>query len=138
MKKNKKWRFNGLMLILIPLLLAAILLFIASIFMVTIEYPWEKGARWVCEEPHFTLSYSRNSHNMLVSEEVLVWDGKEIPVFIGMQQHSYDVYPQSSNRYDDRLLSGTWKFRDGNLVLCIEEDFIFDNQYRELIFHPAA
>lgn len=105
--------------------------------MTTIKYPWEKASHWVCEDPYFTLSYSKDPWGSLVCEEVLIWNGKEIPVEVGMLHHMYDVSPTDSNHYDDRLLTGTWKYRKGNLILRIEEDFIFGNRYEELIFKPT-
>lgn len=136
MKKRLKWRFTGIAVILIPPILAAIFFSIASVSMLFIEYPWERGSHWVCEDPDFTLSYSVNSLGSMVSEEILIWEGREIRVDLAMGQGYYAVFPKYSNHYDDRLLTGTWKFKRGNLVLRIEEDFIFDNQYKELVFHP--
>ena len=34
------------------------------------------------------------------------------------------------------LLSGSWEYEDDNLVLYIEEDFIFDNTIDKLVFVP--
>lgn len=136
MKKRVKWKFTGITVILIPPILAVILFTISSISMPFVEYPWERESQWVCADPHFTVSYLKHSQGSLISEEILIWEDKEIRVDLRIGVSYFTVFPEYSNVHDDRLLSGTWKYRKGNLVLRIEEDFIFDNQYKELVLSP--
>lgn len=100
------------------------------------NYPYLVEGRWVCTEPYFSLLYNKEETGKINRSEIIKWDNQVIEVEIGFLMKEYCVYPEGSSSYDDRLLSGTWKYRDGNLVFFIFEDFIFNEQYSELIFAP--
>lgn len=133
MKERKRLRFNGLMILLIPPVMAVVILLCGTFSMMTLQYPWEITSEWVCEEPDFTLSYMCSSHG-LITDEALIYQGEVLPVWICFGKDDFTVYPKYSNDYADRFLTGTWKIRSGSLILKIDEDFIFGGQYQELIF----
>lgn len=101
------------------------------------RYPYDLSGEWVSEDPYFTLSYSWNDDGTLDWLEVVEWEGKQIKVELCMQAAMYYVLPFASNKYDEKLFRGTWEYRDGGLVLYIEEDFLFDNQFSEIVFKKA-
>lgn len=100
------------------------------------HYPSQLASKWVCTAPEFTIEYSRNASGVLEDSAILRWNEESIPVDLAFDSVSFWLLPESSEDYDDRLLFGTWEYRDENLVLVIEEDFIFENQFSELVFSP--
>ena len=102
------------------------------------RYPYDLASKWLCNELPFTLSYSLDDNGMLFQSEILEWNGQSLAVDLAFSLNTYCVYPESSHHHDDRLFSGTWKYRDGNLVLTLTEDFIFDQKYAELTFLPTT
>lgn len=102
------------------------------------NYPFHVASMWQCDDPNFSIIYSRDENGILTSCEELEWSSKTIQVEICFLMHDYEVYPATSSAYEDRLFSGTWKYRGGDFVLIIKEDFLFGNQYSELVFSPIA
>lgn len=102
------------------------------------RYPYDLASKWICNELPFTLYYSLDDNGMLLQSEMLEWNGQSLAVDLAFSLNTYCVYPESSHHHDDRLFSGTWKYRDGNLVLTLTEDFIFDQKYAELTFLPTS
>lgn len=99
-------------------------------------YPREKASLWVCEDPHFEMSYVSGSQVSYIE-----WEGKkyEVHVLLGMTANTFTVYPQSDDgvlRTENILLHGIWKYKEENMVVKIEEDNIFDGAYKKLIFVP--
>lgn len=97
-------------------------------------YPEEKAKLWICENPHFEMSYSG-----IPSETYLEWEGEIIPVFIGLRSSNIDVYRQSEDsvtRDEDILFRGQWRYDGKNMVVEIQDDRIFDGAYTELVFVP--
>ena len=101
------------------------------------RYPYDRGTEWVCSDPNFTISYIYNPNGTFTQEAFLEADGEMIAVEECFQSIYFKVYPRSSNHYSDRFFTGEWKYRGGNLVLKIDEDFVFDNQYEEFVFCPV-
>lgn len=102
------------------------------------QYPFQKEECWYSEEPIMTLQYTKNDDDTWIFSEKLIWEGNTKEISIGMQGSYYCVYPADSNDYEDRLFCGRWKYREGNLVLIIEEDFIFGGAYSEIVLAPGA
>ena len=101
------------------------------------KYPSDIAAQWTSETPHLALTYSVNSNGEIVTHEELEFENELIAVDILFGLGDYCVYPINSSAYKDRLFSGRWKYRKGNLVLIIKEDFIFENQYSEIVLAPS-
>ena len=99
-------------------------------------YPYSEPSEWISRDPSFILTYTRDSTGYLVSEETLIWNEEEIAVDIGYNADFFCVQPEGSVVFAERLFSGTWYYRNGNLVLSVEEDFIFNNQYAEIVLSP--
>lgn len=107
------------------------------LFLCSCEEPYNKSNEWLCETPYFSLLYTRDSQGILVQTEALVLDGELIAVDLLFGRGIYCVYPEGSNHYEDRLFSGSWEYRAGNLVLTIEEDFAFDGEYDRIVLSPV-
>ena len=108
------------------------------------HYPYDKSTEWVCSDPNFTITYTHLPKNGLEEESFLEVDGKMIAVHVAFRHGSNftikpinTLYPAGPVHYSERLLTGLWKYRDGNLILTIQEDFVFDNQYEEFVFCPG-
>lgn len=102
------------------------------------SYPFLVESEWICNDPYMILTYYENSNGMLSATEYLTWNGVQLEVDLKFQANSYCISPEDSTDYDERLLRGTWEYRNGDLVLIIEEDFLFENQYAELVFSPVV
>lgn len=99
------------------------------------NYPYKTEANWICEEPHIEFVYSKADNGAPLSKEYLVWNEEVIPIDVSYDPGMYCVTPKGSAVYAERLFTGEWKYRKGTLVFSIKEDFIFGNQYDELIFY---
>ena len=102
------------------------------------QYPYDLSASWMCNEPHFVLQYYADEEKSFELEKGLI----ELPevaieVDISFGMGDFWVLPIDSKAYEDRLLSGTWSYRRGDLILKIQEDFLFDHQYSELVLSPV-
>ena len=100
------------------------------------KYPFQVATKWVCDNPYFLLSYPENKKDNEHGELQLGTEIITVDITFGLGD--YCVYPVHSVHYDDRLLTGLWDYRNGNLVLSIDEDYLFENQYSELIFAPSS
>lgn len=100
------------------------------------QYPHEKASYWSCDDPKIILNYSKDDQDNWILSEQIHLDSETIEVSVAMRGNIYCVYPDDSAYYSDRLFRGKWKYRKGNLVLIIEEDFLFDGQYDEIILVP--
>ena len=99
------------------------------------NYPFQEEATWICEEPYMQFVFSKAANGVPISEEYLIWNGEKIQIDVSYQASMYCVDPKGSIVHDERLFTGEWKYRKGALVFSIKEDFIFGNQYEELIFY---
>lgn len=102
------------------------------------QYPFQKAESWSSADPAISLHYTQNEDNTWTFAEELRWNNDTIEIDVAMQSDAYCVYPADSSHYDDRLFSGHWKYRKGNLVLIIEEDFLFDGAYSEIVLVPKV
>lgn len=82
--------------------------------------PYEVASIWQCEDPRFSIAFSRDENGLLVVHEALEWNNETMLVdvcfFNGVRK--YDVYPDSPSpyvyvRHEDRLFGGPWKYRRG-------------------------
>lgn len=122
------------------------LLFLTLLLMFTIflsgcdpfagKYPCDSDVTWVCSDPKIVLEYTHIGRR-LYCKEVIEYNGKELPISISYGRPAVTIYPDSSKGYydySDRLLTGRWKYVDGNLVIEIKEDYLFGWRYTELVF----
>ena len=100
------------------------------------RYPFQKAENWHSDDPQISLCYAKDSSGNWSFHHTLIWENEEQEISIGMQASYYCVYPANSSHHDDRLFSGSWKYRNGNLVLIVEEDFVFDGKYSKIILKP--
>ena len=102
------------------------------------QYPFQKAEYWESYDPPITLRYAQNDDHTWSSLEELHWKGDFIKIDMARQSDYFCVYPAESSNHGDRLFAGSWKYRKGNLVLIIKEDFIFGNQYSEIVLVPVS
>ena len=103
------------------------------------KYPFQKCEQWYSEEPQISLNYSKREDGTWKMYETLLYDGEVKEIELAMHSYDFWVYPAPSGHvinHDDLLFSGSWKYRNGNLVLIVEEDFIFDGKYSKIILKP--
>lgn len=100
------------------------------------KYPHQRSEQWCSEEPQISLNYSKREDGTWEFNETLLYNGSLKEINLAMHSSYYCVYPADSNHHGDRLFSGSWKYRSGNLVLIVEEDFIFDGKYSKIILKP--
>ena len=91
----------------------------------------------LCLTPKISLIYPEHDGNGATKYETIEWENEILSIDIMFGLGDYCVYPVDSVAYEDRLFNGTWKYRNGNLILLIEEDFLFDNKFSELVFSPV-
>lgn len=131
----KKAAIKGMIFLL---LLSIVSMFLWQYHTSSRNYPFHISSEWHSNAPVFTLSYMQDDNGMLNSSEILEWNHEIIYVDVCFLMREYCVYPKNSDAYEDRLFSGTWHYRKGKLVLTIQEDYIFDNQFSELVFTSVS
>lgn len=103
------------------------------------KYPYDRALHWNCSDPEFSIEWFTTESGLITKcAAVINWNSKEKPVYVDFYSNFFSVLPTTSDHYDHRLLTGTWKYRGEDLVLIIEEDFLFYNQYEELVFSPVS
>lgn len=104
------------------------------------KYPYYKADYWYCEELDFAFYYEYyEDGRMKYITYPLQWEANSLNVsvyfIVGnwyMEVDNGDDIPQ----LEDQILSGTWTYKRGNLILKITEDKIFGGQFQELVFIP--
>lgn len=130
--ENNSFRYRRLFVIL----LLCVSLVVPGCTPAWIKYPYDLCDTWICEDPKFSIIYSRDEAGWGFCDATLEWQGEVIPVEVAFYTSRFEVCPEGDPLYDNRLLSGSWEFEDGHLVLHIEEDFIFDGTFDKLVFEP--
>lgn len=102
------------------------------------KYPFERGSQWYSEKPQMSLNYSQREDGTWDIYETLFYDGEVKEILLDMHSSAFWVYPADSNYHDDRLFSGRWRYRKGDLVLIVEEDFVFGGEYSEIVLSPRS
>ena len=102
------------------------------------SYPYHIASAWVCENPPISLTYKTESSGLTSQKETILWNGSTLEIDLLFQSDFYTAYPANSTVHDERLFRGSWYYRDNNLVLSVDEDFIFDYQFDELVFVPLG
>ena len=105
------------------------------------KYPNYKADCWYCEEIDFTFFYEYyKDGRMKHTTYSLNKDGETLIVWIDFV---FDDWCMELDRglgetsQEDELMSGTWYYRNGNLVLTVNTDKLFDGIYEELVFIPG-
>lgn len=127
-------------------IILAVLVFVLGLhgcdtYEVSHHYPDFKSSRWVCEEPYIEISYEYWPDGHLKGSLcTFVWNDATIPAKIAFMADSYDVYEvteENSSTSPKTYFAGSWKYRNGNLVLFIPDDCTFFNgEYEELVLLP--
>ena len=130
---NKSLEFRRKYFILLILILAVLSYGCDPLYN---DYPHNKSNEWICANPLITLSYNKDENGALSQDEILIWEELSMVIDLAFRSDYFTMYPANTISHDDRLLSGSWYYRNGNLILTIEEDFIFDYQFDELVFVP--
>ena len=98
------------------------------------SHPYLTESTWVCSDPKITLEYTKGRTGMMTELCTIEWNDMSLEFDLYFRSTLFEAGPAGYTKYEDRLFSGTWKYRDGNLVLMLDEDFLFDNAYKELVF----
>ena len=121
---------------LVPMLIFVILLLTAC-DPVAGHYPCQLGHGWVCDDPDIVLdTWRAEDGTWHYGGEKIIMDGKEISIEVSYQVDSVFISPKGAVRADDDLIRGTWKIKDGYLIIEVTQDNIFDGKYTELVFRP--
>ena len=121
---------------LVPMLIFVILLLTAC-DPVAGHYPCQLGHGWVCDDPDIVVdTWRAEDGTWHYGGEKIIMDGKEISIEVSYQVDSVFISPKGAVRADDDLIRGTWKIKDGYLIIEVTQDNIFDGKYTELVFHP--
>lgn len=123
---------------LFAMLLLCVMIFVSGCTPPWIRFPYDLCDTWICENPRFSIVYSRDEDGWEICDADLEWKDEVIAVEVGFLTSRFDVYPEGETEYAKRLFSGSWEYEDGSLVLYIEEDFIFDNTIDKLVFEPQG
>lgn len=106
------------------------------------KYPYQKADYWYCEEIDFSFFYEHHEDGRLESGIYsLNKDGEILTVWIAFTIDNWHIQLYREDgadvSLDDILMSGTWYYKNENLVLIIEKDNLFGGAYEELVFVPT-
>lgn len=101
------------------------------------KYPYSTADHWTCKDPYITINYIRNENGTFTEESSLEWNGETIDIDIDFGHGNFVVHPNGNYSFEERLFDGTCKFRNGNVILVIDDDFIFDYQFSEIVLSPV-
>lgn len=121
--------------VLLVLILALAVVLLTACDPVAGHYPCQLGHGWVSDDPNIVMDTWRAEdgtwHN---GGEKIIMDGKELIVQVAYHVHSVFIYPEGPAYAKGELIKGTWKIKDGCLIIEITQDNIFDGKYTELVF----
>ena len=99
------------------------------------HYPCQLGHGWVCDDPDIVLdTWRAEDGTWHYGGEKIIMDGKEIVVQVAYHVHSVFIYPEGPVYAKAELIKGTWKIKDGCLIIEVTQDNIFDGKYTKLVF----
>ena len=131
------WVHHRCRLIQLVLILFFVALLLTACDPVAGHYPCQLGHGWVCDDPDIVLdTWRAEDGTWHYGGEKIIMDGKEISIEVSYQVDSVFISPKGAVRADDDLIRGTWKIKDGYLIIEVTQDNIFDGKYTELVFHP--
>lgn len=90
-----------------------------------------------CDDPYMITTYMETENGVGSRETYLEIDGELQKVALHYREAVFGVYWEFSPTEHELLLFGTWKEKDGNLILYIDDDYIFDNKYEKIILNPV-
>lgn len=130
---------------MISILLLAVMLFALAgcdTYAMFNYYPEDRSTVWYCEEIDFEIKYVPNAYGNLAPQvSPLEWNGTTYEVEAGFFAGCFDIYLNKNGEAtteDGHLLSGRWRYENGNIVVEITEDNFFNNTFEELVFKPEA
>lgn len=121
---------------LFTMLLLCTLIFVSGCTPAWIKFPYDLCDTWVCENPRFSIVYSRDGAGWGICDASMEWEDEVIDVEVNFSTSQFIVRTEDDPEHAVELLSGSWEYEDGDLVLYIEEDFIFDGAFDKLVFVP--
>lgn len=105
-------------------------------------YPDDISTVWYCEEIDLEIRYAPNEYGHLAPQvSPLEWKGTTHMVTFGFNPVCFWLFLDTEEETDmgsAPVLSGTWHYEDGNLVVEITEDKIFDDTFEKLVFKPIS
>lgn len=106
------------------------------------KYPYYQSSYWYCEEIDFAFYYEYYENGRMKSLTYpLEWEGETLSVIVDFVIDNWYIDLDDGDNQttvDEQLLSGTWLYEQGNLILKINEDHLFGGRYRELVFIPVS
>ena len=131
------WVHYRCRLIQLVLILFFVVLLLTACDPVAGHYPCQLGHGWVSDDPNIVMdTWRAEDGTWHYGGEKIIMDGKEISIEVSYQVHSVFISPKGAVRADDDLIKGTWKIKDGYLIIEVTQDNIFDGKYTELVFRP--
>ena len=127
--KIRRWLATILVLSIVALCFAGCTWQDTSIF--------SKEITMQCDDPYMITTYKDTENGVGSRETYLEIDGELQKVDLHYRDAVFRVYLEFSPTERELLLFGTWKEKDGNLILYIDDDYIFDNQYEKIVLKPV-
>lgn len=103
-------------------------------------YPWDRADHWYCEAIDFELCFVDSKTGQSTTQPgTLQWNGNVYTVSVSFHASYFSIDIDNCDNaieMNEHLLSGDWRYCDGNLVFEIAEDNIFSGAFAELVFTP--
>ena len=98
---------------------------------------WVEEITMQCDDPYVITTFYRDEKGIGHRETYMEINGVKQKVELGYRSTLFEVYVLDHSHRAECLILGTWRERKGNLVLYVEEDYVFGNHYETIILTPA-
>jgi len=102
------------------------------------HHPYEINTEWISEDPYIRIQYGPNPGDFTEQTVEFVYDGNTYDVEVHTQAWSFIVYKTENGAFAGYLLSGNCKYRDGCLVVKVDEESILYGKYKEVVLKPVG
>lgn len=142
MKKTGIWIFTFIVIVIVAVLVIAfidpnyVVPYIPGNHIPLKEYrPTHcPGTKWVSEDPDISIEVPDGQSGYWDIDGVLKIDGKEINISMVFNPGVYvQVFDQTNN--SGRIFNGRCRFYSDKMVIEIDEDLIFDGQYKTITLY---
>lgn len=104
--------------------------------LVSLKYPYEINSSWCSIDPFFTIHQQNHEGEWRAFGDMLIWDGKSIgitTVMIGSKYYVVSLSQMVEEGYPEILFSGTWEYREDDLILNVETDNLMGGSYQTIV-----
>ncbi|MBQ6831057.1 MAG: hypothetical protein IJO28_00325 [Oscillospiraceae bacterium] len=107
------------------------------------HHPYEINTEWISEDPYIRIQYGPNPGDFSERTVEFVYDGNTYDVEVYTHAWNFMICETEDSATEHTgivgyLLSGRCKYRDGCLVVKVDEESILYGKYKEVVLKPVG